>query len=711
MALQKNPIMVLLLFGLLQLIVVTKSENTTIQGCPQYCGSVKIPYPFGYTKGCYYNTSFQLTCNQTFNPPKPFFQGSNVTILEIILEDGELLIESPIARDCYDKRGKLMENESNQEVYTISFSQFPLSTRNKFITVGCDTVGVVVGGGNSGRLFVTGCIAFCNKTNDVVNGSCEGIGCCQMDIPKDVWDFGTISGPILNNHAIVHDFNPCGYAFVAQEGSYNFSKLDLVNLKKKNTSRVVLDLTIGNFTCEQAKVMDDYACRAKNSKCLNSSNYGPGYRCKCLDGFKGNPYLLDGCGDINECLRPINPCQERWSCENLIGSFKCSCLKGFKGDGKINGTGCTPIDHTTSKFVTTLSIALGVSTGILILIKATLNYDQSRVIGQGGYGTVYKGILTCDKIVAIKKSKISNTSQIEQFINEVIVLSQINHRNVVKLIGCCLESEVPLLVYEYITNGTLSDHLFDKLGKYSSLSWKMRLNIATETASAIAYFHSSISMAIIHRDIKTANILLDENCIAKVSDFGASRLVPVDQTQLTTLVQGTLGYLDPEYFHTSQLTEKSDVYSFGVVLAELLTGQKALSFERPEGGINLALHFISSMKEDRLLQILDKNMIIVDEDIEAIKVVANLAKWCLRVRGEERPSMKEVASELEGLIHKEIHPWGPNSNNNQEDMNVEETKYLLESSCLHAHIGSSNDSSVRFKSMLNENLQSYCSGR
>ncbi|KAF4355971.1 hypothetical protein F8388_025974, partial [Cannabis sativa] len=297
MALQKNPIMVLLLFGLLQLIVVTKSENTTIQGCPQYCGSVKIPYPFGYTKGCYYNTSFQLTCNQTFNPPKPFFQGSNVTILEIILEDGELLVESPIARDCYDKRGKLMENESNQVAYTISFSRFPLSTRNKFITVGCDTVGVV--GGERGRLFVTGCIAFCNKTNDVVSGSCEGIGCCQMDIPQDVWDFGTISGPILNNHAIVHDFNPCGYAFVAQEGSYNFSKLDLVNLKKKNTSRVVLDLTIGNFTCEQAKVMDDYACRAKNSKCLNSSNYGPGYRCKCLDGFEGNPYLLDGCGGVS----------------------------------------------------------------------------------------------------------------------------------------------------------------------------------------------------------------------------------------------------------------------------------------------------------------------------------------------------------------------------------------------------------------------------
>jgi serine/threonine protein kinase len=148
--------------------------------------------------------------------------------------------------------------------------------------------------------------------------------------------------------------------------------------------------------------------------------------------------------------------------------------------------------------------------------------------------------------------------------------------------------------------------------------------------------HSSTSMPIIHRDVKTTNILLDDNYMAKISDFGASRLVPLDQTQLTTLVQGTFGYLDPEYFHTSQLTEKSDVYSFGVVVTELLTGKEALSFNRPESNRNLTLFFVSAIKDDRLLQILEDH-IVNEGSIEELKKVANLAKRCLSVRGEDRP--------------------------------------------------------------------------
>ncbi|KMT14742.1 hypothetical protein BVRB_4g075080 [Beta vulgaris subsp. vulgaris] len=256
---------------------------------------------------------------------------------------------------------------------------------------------------------------------------------------------------------------------------------------------------------------------------------------------------------------------------------------------------------------------------------------------------------------------VTDQGQVEQFINEVVILTQTNHRNVVKLLGCCLETEVPLLVYEYVPNGNLFEHIHNDGAHW--ISWENCLRIATEAANAIAYLHSAAPIPIIHRDIKSSNILLDNNLTAKIADFGVSRLVPIDQTQVTTLVQGTFGYLDPEYFLTSHLSEKSDVYSFGVVLVELLTRRKPILWETGLEDRNLAMHFISSIKNKQLFDILEPQL-MKEASKEQLLTIANLVEQCLNVKGEDRPSMKDVARVLEGF-NKQANHYQSNQDNNE----------------------------------------------
>ncbi|XP_059659784.1 wall-associated receptor kinase 2-like [Cornus florida] len=680
----------------------TASPTTTAAaiakpGCADRCGNISIPYPFGMTPDCYLDHHFLITCDNSFNPPKAFLENSSIKInVTNISLQGQLHILKIRLDDCYDQRGKWVSNSTVTNTFTLS-KFFISNTQNKFTAVGCDTY-AIVNAYRGDEWYTTGCMSICNKMEDITDGTCSGIGCCQTSIPRGVRNIN-LTLRSYHNHTSIKEFDPCSYAFVVEQKEFNFSRSYLLGLQDRKKLPMVLDWTIGDETCDVArKNMTSYACKANYSECYEPDN-GPGYLCRCFKGYQGNPYLSDGCQDIDECKDPIlNKCPK--NCVNTAGNYTCSCHKGYHWDYRKNGGGCV-IDQLLvitlpvgiAAVVTVLLVGstwlhIGMKKRKLLRLKekffqqngglmlrrqfsgregstvkiftneememATNNYDGSRIIGQGGYGTVYKGYLRDNTIVAIKKSKIVDQSQIEQFINEMVVLFQINHRNVVKFLGCCLEAEVPLLVYEFINNGTLFDHIHNR-AKASALSWDIRLRIAAETGGVLTYLHSAASTPIIHRDIKSANILLDDNYTAKVSDFGASRLVPLDQAQLSTLVQGTLGYLDPEYLHTSQLTEKSDVYSFGVVLVELLTGRKALSFDRPETERSLATYFLFLLKEDRLFQVLDDHL-VCEGNTEQLKEFAEIARRCLKVKGEERPTMKEVAMELEGLRMVEKHP-------------------------------------------------------
>uniref|UniRef100_A0A0D3FBU5 Protein kinase domain-containing protein n=2 Tax=Oryza TaxID=4527 RepID=A0A0D3FBU5_9ORYZ len=275
------------------------------------------------------------------------------------------------------------------------------------------------------------------------------------------------------------------------------------------------------------------------------------------------------------------------------------------------------------------------------LEKATNNFAADRVLGRGGHGVVYKGVLEDNMVVAIKKSKMMEEAQTKEFAREMFILSQINHRNVVKLLGCCLEVEVPMLVYEFVSNGTLYHYIHGK-EHTTDIALDTRLRIAAESAEALAYMHSSATPPILHGDVKTANILLDDKLNAKVSDFGASKLAPTDEAAIATLVKGTCGYLDPEYLMTCQLTNKSDVYSFGVVVLELLTRKKALYLDGPEEDRSLVSRFTTAMKAGHHQELMD-SQVRKEMNDEMATEIADLLMRCLSMNGEERPTMKEVA--------------------------------------------------------------------
>ncbi|XP_078150961.1 wall-associated receptor kinase 3-like [Carex rostrata] len=713
--------------------IESAKNTTTLPGCPESCGGIPIPFPFGISENCYVSKNGSYTCKKP-DGRNCFLEGFDVTcytfeddgssipvlnasmskgvgdILNISLSLGQVRVDSLIDGQCYNSTTKKEEPYWNPNAWDfVNIAPFRINTeKNKFTVTGCNTLAYLIVKDHPLNYSV-GCFSSCNSLDTVIkHGSCSGIGCCQTDIPKGASSFLFSFDKSFDNSE-VYKFSPCSFAMVVEGPQFKFNITNFVDDGgiPANELAMVLDWAIGNTSCEEAQTTkSSYACKSDHSICLTVNDHG--YLCNCSNGYEGNPYLHGGCQDIDECAIQ-NPCSKLGKCHNFEGSYRCSCPLGWRSN-HTNPRECNLnvalVIGTGAGIVTLLILGVGIYVilerrniskikekyfrqhggwvlleniksnqgfGFTIFTKqqiehATNNFDSAKILAHGGNGTVYGGSLK-DQAVAIKKCKIVDESKKKEFGKEMLILSQISHKNIVKLLGCCLEVEVPMLVYEFIPNGTLYHYIhYKKQG--SHISFATRLRIAHESAEALAYLHTSASPPIYHGDVKSSNILLDQNYMAKVSDFGASILAPTDEAQFVTLVQGTCGYLDPEYMQSCKLTDKSDVYSFGVVLLELLTSKPVIDFNESEEVKSLSSRFLFAMQENKMQELLDDE-IKHEDDMELICAVAELAKECLRMKGEERPTMKEVAEELHRINNiKKHHPWG-------QEYNPEETETLL----------------------------------
>ncbi|KAG8090392.1 hypothetical protein GUJ93_ZPchr0011g28531 [Zizania palustris] len=483
------------------------------------------------------------------------------------------------------------------------------------------------------------------------------------------------------------------YNFSRQDFGYNGSKsfVDSDGL----SIRTVFDWAIrSNGSCSLAKTAP--ACVSNHSECIDATN-GEGYLCKCSAGYAGNPYVTGdgGCTNINECelrkedpakYEKLYPCYRGSICHDTEGDYECKCPKFHRGDGKItdnNLKGCHPIISTAT--IATVAVAI---VGIFVCVavpcvlmrhkkhqrsrsfdknggnllkeitgikffseeelkKMTKNYQ--KVLGEGHFGKVYKGIINDEEHVAVKRYIRKDEKELyneQEIAGEITNQAQIQHTNLLRLIGCCLHTDVPMLVLEFIPKGNLDDVLHGADRHLHKISLSDRLRIAIGCAEALTYMHSDSEQhkSIVHGDVKSGNILLNDNLEPKVSDFGSAKLRSIANSR-KWVVKADRAYVDPVYQNNGIFTEKSDVYSFGVVLLELITRKKPLY----DDSKNLPYEFVNHYEDGNARTMYDRDLASTNNYLECLDRIAGIAVRCLKNRREKRPTMKEVLDELKQL--------------------------------------------------------------
>ncbi|KAH0916280.1 hypothetical protein HID58_030726 [Brassica napus] len=700
-----------ILLSFLLMPILDSKFHTLPSWCQTNCGNINISYPFGIQEGCYLNEWYKITCRNATSPflfkmDKEVVGISSPNEGSVSFESlstgsfGSIRVKNPITSVGCSRDGKESDSALN-----LTGSPFFFGRGNTLVAFGCNSkasltniepsmVGCELnctaskvtlprktvpfldktGCSNDGFIYTTS-PPYCenNQGEGEGEGSCDGNGCCSANLSyKEVYQVVGVRIESFDHRNLTSV--KCRVAFLTDEG-YTISEPQ--SFFAQGYATITIEWVIqtntlsflNSLSCINTKEYGDLSSNTRHKTsclCENFTISGTSYaNCQCSPGYTGNPYLFNDCKDFDECQPDSTGrrgvCRESDTCVNVVGHYKC----------------------IRDKTVPIL-VGLGAGFGILVLVggkffkrngglllqqqlntregniektrifssreleKATENFSESRILGQGGQGTVYKGMLVDGRTVAVKKSKVVDEDKLEEFINEIVILSQVNHRHVVKLLGCCLETEVPVLVYEFIPNGNLFQHIHEESDDYTMI-WGVRLRIAVDIAGAISYLHSSACSPVYHRDVKSTNIMLDEKYRAKVSDFGTSRSVTVDHTHWTTVISSTVGYVDPEYYGSSQYTDKSDVYSFGVILVELITGEKpVITLPDSQEIRGLADYFRAAMKENRFFDIMDARIRDACKP-EQVMAVANLARRCLNSKGKKRPYMTEVFTELERI--------------------------------------------------------------